>query len=248
MPVIHRPAKALGNADYADEVAQGKPDIIDIELDNDIKPLYALQDHAIDTSNLAAHAEITYDQLHHPIGIQQSDFAPGVVVPPNSVNGGTSIQIHTITADRLVPGATTISQQIRGDDSEALLTTGPETLIGEIAWTTKGGYWIANGIFLGRFQASNIAGDVTATFRLRVDSSASGVLDGAATFLGGGQTGTLHFIYPDNGTVPLMVPLITQGNFLLSPARDPHLIQLTGQCSTGQLIRTSWRLLLHETT
>lgn len=166
MPVISRPPKALGNADYADEVAQGKPDIIDVELDNDIKPLYALQNHAIDTSNLSDNAEIKYTQLHRPIGIQASDITgtlPATIITPGSI---TNTQIQT--------GQTTFGTgNVASSAGVSIGTT--EQLISEVIWTPRrGGYFLAIARLSGQVTG-NANENVTITMNLKLDGTAGAI-------------------------------------------------------------------------
>lgn len=237
MPVISRPPKALGNADYADEVAQGKPDIIDVELDNDIKPLYALQNHGIDTANLSDNAEIKYTQLHRPIGIQQSDFAPGVVVPPGSVDG-SALKPNSVSSDKIVPGATTTNLLVAGNDTEVVLGANVETLLAEVSWTTAGGFWVAHASFVGWINP-NVGGEQTITFRLRVGSTANGVLNGTPA-----QQATMHFAAPLGAVFPISAPLLAAGNFL-EPHTDPRRVQLTA-VGPGTFVKESARLIVNE--
>lgn len=182
MAIIFRPPKALGNANFADEVAQGKPDIIDVELDGDVNPLYNLQHGNIDTTNLADAAEIKYTQLHRPIGIQASDITgtlPATIITPGSI---TNVQIG-------VAQTTWALGQLRDTPGISIGTT--EQLLGELVWSpaSRGGYYLAMGRLSGQISF-NANENVTITINLKTEGNAGDVTGN----LRDQSIQTLHFL------------------------------------------------------
>jgi hypothetical protein len=242
MGTVPRPIKARGNANFADEVAAGKPDILDVEVDRDFNALYTLVNGNLDTANIkASGANIQYGQLNLTGKIQPGDLAPGFVLPANAVIG-TSIQDHTIAGVKLVPGAATGAQVLRGDDSASVLAAG-ETLLVELTWNTVGGYWVATASVVGFITA---VPPTTTTLTLRLGGTA-GLTDGTPVHTAQLQSAGA----PGSGSLPFGVALLTQGNFLLGDMTNPKRLSVTATTTAspaGAIGITSRRLLLHEAT
>jgi hypothetical protein len=104
MPTTPRPLKANNHATYQGEVASGKLDIIDAELDKDLDTLYDLVNGSLDNANIAANAAIAYSKLSLTGQVKGSDIAAGANI------SGAAIQPRTLPADRLVASSLTTAE------------------------------------------------------------------------------------------------------------------------------------------
>lgn len=177
MPIRPRPAKARGNQNYADEVAAGKPDILDVEVDLDLNTLYTLINGQLTSINLDPNAGILASQLHHPLGLDGSDLAPGAIVPTNSVNT-PALQDKSVTAAKIGIAQTTFGLgQLSDANGFSIGTT--EQLLAELVWTpaSRGGNYLAIGRLSGQISG-NANENVTITINLKSDGTA-GAVDGS---------------------------------------------------------------------
>jgi hypothetical protein len=155
-----RPIKATGSDSYQGEVANGKLDIVDGELDDDIGTLYALVNGGLSDANIAAGAAIAYSKLNlngqiRWTDLNQADWANRIknvhvaadaAIDPSKINFGVTpgvpptVIIHDV--DQIFPGAT-IQDGRNGYDETDIALGVTEAIVKEVAWTTRGGFWPA---------------------------------------------------------------------------------------------------------
>jgi len=187
MPVPHRPIKSAGNANYADEVTDGTPDIIDTEVDADFNTLYETLDGKIDDDNInakpfLAFKKIVYDKLNLTGRIVPGDLVSGFVFPPGSITGGPggSIGHRTITVDNLQIGASFQAfTMVTGANRS--LTPNVETVCAETTWKTRGGVFFIFGMLHAGFTVA-ATGTMNLGVALRLqapDSGTAGVVGGS---------------------------------------------------------------------
>lgn len=232
MSRITRHPKTAGTVQFQTEVAAGAIDILDTEVDNDFDDIYRLVNGNLDDDNISGSPKkILGSKLNLSGTITVGDLAPGFVLP------GGQIGPNTIPRSALVPGATTANLLVAGDDTSFQLNANVETLLAEVSWTTAGGFWIAQASFIGWISGT---GALTVTYRLRVGSSANGVLDGTPA-----QSATQQISLGSGATDPLSVSLLSAGNFL-EPHTDPRRVQLTVASSSAFCHKESARLIVNE--
>ena len=64
MAHVVRPPKAKGHNTYQGEVAAGKRDILDSEVDADFQTIYSMVDGGLDDYNVRAGAAVAYSKLN----------------------------------------------------------------------------------------------------------------------------------------------------------------------------------------
>lgn len=270
MPKIVRQPKARGNTDYAKEVAAGKPDILDVEIDLDFNTLYQGVNQ-LDTSNIAANAGILYTQLNlsNPVGIRDKDVTlpsnrggpsdggidgkkirdstlPGTVFPPGSIPPG-ALGPNSVVLSNIAPTQATAFMGENGDD--AAFTTNPaftELLLAEQAWTPRGGWYLVIASVVGYAYVPSEAHDIY--LRLKLDGNA-----------GDPTTGTLvheaHISFDTSGLplggssprLPFSALLIHQGNFFASGSGVAHRYKVVVFSQRSDSVVTSKRIIIHET-
>lgn len=138
-----RPIKATGSDSYQGEVANGKLDIVDGELDDDIGTLYALVNGNLSDANIAPGAAIAYSKLALTGQIRDTDISapgafPGAGISGTKIIPGTfppSVQIIT-NKNQLAPGVTTWT--VANASSAAGVQLSPtELLLLETSWTSR---------------------------------------------------------------------------------------------------------------
>jgi hypothetical protein len=109
MPRITRPAKALGHITYQEEVAAGKLEIVDAEIDADLNNIYQLADGALDDENInrsltgvkIQYAKLNLSGLVRDADISlPTDFSGAGGISGNKIKG-------TIPSSALGPGSVT---------------------------------------------------------------------------------------------------------------------------------------------
>lgn len=252
MPIRPRPAKARGNANFADEVAAGKPDILDVEVDLDFNTLYTLINGQIDDGNinvLGTGVKIAYSKLNLTGSIVGGDLAPGAGIPGGAIAADTvttrELAPNAVLLENIAPQQTTRAIVPNGDDADLSLVNNTEILCAESVWTSGGGIWITHAAVAGQLlsggQVSNI------TIRLRLDGTAGLPTDGTPI-----HVVRLHFDMTNQAvaiSVPFSAALLGNGQFLLPTFQPgPHRIKLTAQLATvtGVASLTTKRIILHE--
>src|SRR5262252_759891 len=107
MAHVVRPPKAKGHNTYQGEVAAGKRDILDSEVDADFQTIYSMVDGGLDDYNVRAGAAIAYSKLNLTGQIKNADIS----APPSPNPNGLGIDGSKITGKlpigALAPNAVT---------------------------------------------------------------------------------------------------------------------------------------------
>lgn len=214
MPKINRPAKALGTFNYADEVAQGKLDIIDAEIDLDFNTLYQGINNLDGTNfNPSPTTKLTCAQLDLTNCIKNADIRAPAGSPIGTTGGINANKLYGTLpfsfAGVFVDGRSIIAQTIPHSvsaspfDTDAVViansalhpipitndihVTGTQ-LLAETSFAGRGGslVWVI-GTFGGIATWSSPANQVTLTLR-----------NGAVGF-GDSVLGFTIFTLPDTG-------------------------------------------------
>jgi hypothetical protein len=247
MPTVPRLPKAAGSVSYQGEVARGVPDIIDVELDNDIQPLYDLVNGNLDNANLAANANIAYSKVNLAGQVRPSDLAPGFTLPAGSVST-TQIADASVTMAKMALFASCVAgtpaQADRTDtvalDMGANDQPGAESTIQSVAWTTRGGpFFLFAELMLEMVCNGNTPSSFGAVMRLRWDTGVGNPALGTLFF----QRAARCFVAP--GTVgPLAAPIAPLsfatpffGSYLFGGAGVAHRVSQTIQITVGSLAR-----------
>lgn len=189
MPKINRPPKALGTFNYADEVAQGKLDIIDAEIDLDFNTLYT-GINKLDGSNFDPNptTKITCAQLNLTGCVTTTDIVSldanklfGFL--PHTIGGvfvhGDSLQGGTVQSAALHRGASTWAPAQTPNRTDVVTITTTDQSFVEAVFTSRSGpvLMLAVATVLVHPVNANVGGGDTVVLQLRQDGT-SGVADG----------------------------------------------------------------------
>jgi hypothetical protein len=234
-----RPIKATGSDSYQQEVANGKLDIIDGELDDDIGTLYSLINGNLSDPNISPTAAIAYSKLNLTGQIRDADISSPADFGNTGGISGSKIRLPFPTSTTVITnvsqiavGATvaaTVQQPANGPATEGPFTYPDlaEHVLAEVTWSARGGFWIALAVVHLDFPVGNVQS--THTTRLRYESSAAGVPDGNVLHVVPGVcgvvAGTVNIRFPITGVV------FGQGFSTAGTRR----MQLTGQIDVTSL-------------
>lgn len=127
--IVPRAPKELGNLQFAEEVAEGKLDIVDVELDEDLNRVFNNVNGNLDNSNIRNGAAIVYEKLTLTGKIKTTDLASDFKLPGTSyVNNtipGASIVNNSITSVQLTDGVFVDSINNLGLNTTSHLQTCP---------------------------------------------------------------------------------------------------------------------------
>jgi len=202
-----RPPKAAGHNTYAGEVAAGKRDIIDVEVDADFDKLYGTMDGGIVNSNISDDAAIAYTKLALAGRILDRDLTfPPSHSPPGPSGGGVDAarlfgSLPTVTVptnfitniNQLTPGTTVqfIEAASRADTFEI---TGLTNLF-DRTYTSRGGHIFFIGVVTGYIELTTGVSDVHGVVHANIQRDFSVVVDATthAEMTATGIAGTLRF-------------------------------------------------------
>jgi|SRR5215472_12787766 len=240
MGLVARPPKAAGTSQYQTEFAAGAIGIQDTEVDADFETLYRLVNGNLDTTNIAAHAAITYDQLSLTGRIMNADISASANIDGHKIAAGTipasalaatsigqgQLADNSVTSAKIVDGTIALADiAISGTVAGMAVNTGAnnavtpsvETALAEVTWTTRGGTFLLFATLNGYVQIQ-APGQGTLYTRIRIDNSAPGAADGLIL------QSTQQQIGEGVGVVPLSVTLVA---FRALESVGQHRAQLT---------------------
>jgi hypothetical protein len=182
MPIVPRPLKAAGTNSYQGEVAAGKLDIIDAEVDLDFTTIYNLVNGKLDNLNLdPGGVKITYDKLNLTGRIVDSDIVnvSGAKIIAGTIPGSALISVAgqpiITSVNQLGVGVTVVAAVSSSTATTQALGT-DERLMREVAWTSRGGTVFVIGAIAGRI--ASLGADLPVQATIRSDGTAGVPTDG----------------------------------------------------------------------